>query len=549
MKTDRNNPHPAGSFRELWRVALPLILSCGSLSLMYVIDRIFLTWYSMDALAAVLPAGILHWTVVSVLLGTVQYTNTFVAQYEGAERKDRVAAAVWQGLYLGMAAGICLLVIIPFASPIFALVGHAPAVQKLEADYFSILVSAAVPMAMSGAIGCFYSGRGQTTVVMWVNFTAVGVNILLDYCLIFGNGLFPELGIRGAAVATVTAKIIELLLYSVLILRYRNRDGYRILKYRAFDPELFGRMIRYGLPTGFQWLADIAGFSVFIFLVGKIGTTELAATTIAFNLNTMAFIPVIGIGIAVMTLVGKRVGEGRPELAVRTAWQGFGLAGSWMLAFAAVYLFAPNFILKPYAMNTNPADFAPIRKLVIPLLWFVATYSFFDAMAIVFSSAVRGAGDTRFSLIFTFVAAWSLMVLPTFIVSVYYGGNLWLSWSALTTYIVVIGLGFLARFQLGKWKTMRVIETVLVEEPDSKTAETLPVAEPDLLDAPISTGEPGVSTPGFSVSVSLYRPVYTGRSPRTICSSDSIVGRSAGPVPMWCRWTIPCGSMRMSPPS
>ena len=68
---NRNNPHPPGSFRELWRVALPLILSCGSLSLMYVIDRIFLTWYSVDSLAAVMPAGLLHWTVLSVLLGTV----------------------------------------------------------------------------------------------------------------------------------------------------------------------------------------------------------------------------------------------------------------------------------------------------------------------------------------------------------------------------------------------------------------------------------------------------------------------------------------------
>jgi MATE family multidrug resistance protein len=484
---NRNNPHPAGSFRELWRVALPLILSCGSLSLMYVVDRIFLTWYSTDALAAVLPAGLLHWTVGSVLLGTVQYTNTFVAQYEGAGRKDRVATSVWQGLYLAAGGGLCLIVVIPFASQIFAMVGHTPALQKLEADYFSILVSAMGPMAMAAALGCFYSGRGQTTVVMWVHFTSAGVNILLDYCLIFGNGPFPELGIRGAAIATVIAKSIELLMYSVLILRYRNRDGYKILKYRAFDRELFSRMIRYGLPTGFQWLADIAGFALFIFLVGKIGTTELAATTIAFNLNTMAFIPVIGIGIAVMTLVGKRVGEGRPELAVRTTWLGFGMAGSWMIVFAAVYIFAPNFILQPYAMKSDPEEFAPIRELVIPLLWFVATYSFFDAMLIVFSSAVRGAGDTRFSLIFIFVGAWSLMVLPTFIVSKYYGGNLWLSWSACTTYIVVVGIGFLARFQLGKWKTMRVIESSLTDEPDSEAAETLPDVEPDVLGAPVAT--------------------------------------------------------------
>lgn len=475
MPADRS--HPPGSFRELWGVALPLILSCGSLSLMYVVDRIFLTWYSTEALAAVMPAGVLHWTVISLLLGTVTYTNTFVAQYDGARRKDRVVASLWQGIYLALAAGLLLVIFVPLADEIFALIGHAPAVQRQEAAYFSILVAAAVPMSMAGALACFFSGRGRTTVVMWVNFTAAGVNILIDYLLIFGTGPFPELGIRGAAIATVTAKTAELVLYVWLVLRYRDREGYRILEHRRFDRELFGRLLRYGLPTGFMWLAEVAAFAVFVFLVGQIGTTELAATTIAFNLNAMAFIPVIGIGIAVMTLVGKRIGEGRPELAVRTTWLAFALAGAWMLGFAAIYLFAPGFILAPYASGSDPAEFAPIRELVIVLLYFVATYSFFDAMAVVFSSAVRGAGDTRFSLIFTFLCGWLLMVLPTAIFTVYSGGNLWLSWTAATVYILVVGSGFLVRFQRGKWQSMRVIEPQ-VALADEAVAGEVPTGAP-----------------------------------------------------------------------
>src|SRR5580704_5080125 len=89
-------PEPGG-FRELMSVAVPLVLSCGSISLTIAIDRLFLTWYSTEALAASTPASGLYWAVVSALVGTVNYVNTFVAQYDGSRQPERIAAAVWQG--------------------------------------------------------------------------------------------------------------------------------------------------------------------------------------------------------------------------------------------------------------------------------------------------------------------------------------------------------------------------------------------------------------------------------------------------------------------
>src|SRR5271169_3316514 len=99
----------AGSFRELMSVAVPLVLSSGSLSLMITIDRLFLTRFSEDALAASLPAAALHWTVMSAFVGMINYGNAFVAQYEGAGRKDRVSASVWQGIFLAIGAGLIFL--------------------------------------------------------------------------------------------------------------------------------------------------------------------------------------------------------------------------------------------------------------------------------------------------------------------------------------------------------------------------------------------------------------------------------------------------------
>jgi len=453
-----SGPKP-GSLRELVAIALPLVLSSGSLSVMHVIDRIFLTWYSTEALAATTPAGLLHWTVMSVFIGTATYVNTFVAQYDGAGKKDRLVASVWQGVYLSVVAGTLLTAIfVPLSPLIFAAAGHAAKVQELENAYFSILCFGAVPMITAAALSAFFSGRGRTKVLMWVNFGIACINIVLDYGLIFGYGPFPEMGIRGAAIATVISQLSGVVMYVVLIIRERNRDGYAVFRHRRFDRELFGRLLRYGLPTGFQFFGDIAGFLVFIFLIGRLGPVQQAATNLAFNLNSMAFIPMMGFGTAVMTLVGKRIGEQRPELAVRTTWLAFGLCSVYMLTFCAIYVFLPDLILYPYAARKSPEEFAPIREIVHVLLLFVALYSFFDGMMIIFGSAVRGAGDTRFSLLFMLVTAWALMVAPTWIIWNYGEPSLIKGWTAVSVYIVVAGFGFLLRFQMGRWKSMSVIE-------------------------------------------------------------------------------------------
>ncbi len=464
---------PAGSFSEIFRIAIPLVLSSGSLSLMIFVDRMYLAWHSMDALAAALPAAALHWAVVSIAFGTGTYVNAFIAQYEGAGRKDRVAASLWQGVYLALVSGGLLLIFVPLAGPIFSLVGHDPAVRDMEAAYFSILCAGGTATVLAAVVSCFYSGRGHTMVVLYVNVSVLLMNVVLDYCLIFGPGPFPAWGIRGAAIATIFANVAAVTIYITLMTRPNVLREYPLWIMRRFDRELFGRLIRYGLPNGLQFGVDVGAFSLFIFLVGTIGKQQLAATNLAFNLNALAFIPMMGFGIAVMTLVGKRIGEGRPELAVQTTWKAFGLAGGYLLAFGGVVVVFPDLMISPFAMYIPAEQFAPVREHVIVLLRFVALFTFFDGMAIIFGSAVRGAGDTRFSLLFTFVTSWSLMVLPTAVAWMTIGLSLNVGWSACTIYVIVLGVGFVLRFQAGRWKSMQIIER------DSAEADPMPSLLPE----------------------------------------------------------------------
>ena len=453
-KTDR-----AGSLGELLTVAVPLVISYTTSALMYILDRMFLSWDSVESLAASLPAGVLHYNLAALAIGTVSYANAFVGQYEGAEQHQRIGPVLWQGIYLSLIAAVCLALFAPAAPAIFSSFGHGPEILKLEIDYFRIMCLGSFPLLLGTTLSCFYSGRGKTVVIMVANIIATVINVLLDYALIFGNFGFPRLGIEGAALATVAAFCVIPVIYILMMTLREQRGVFHLWTGRAFDRQLFVRLIRYGFPSGLQHFLDIACFTAFIQMVGALGTEKLSATSLVFNLNSLVFVPMMGLGTAVTALVGRRVGEGRSPLAVRTTWLAAGLGLAYVTIFCATYVFAPELILKPYGLAGKES----LRDLVVFLLKIVAVYSYFDALAIIFSSAIRGAGDTRFALVYSFSLGIVLLVIPTYIASFYGEAGFYYSWYAVTAFIFALAVGFIARFQQGKWMTMRVIEHTLPE--------------------------------------------------------------------------------------
>ncbi|MCL6450991.1 MAG: polysaccharide biosynthesis C-terminal domain-containing protein, partial [Acetobacteraceae bacterium] len=230
-------------------MAVPLILATGMWSVQQFVDRMFLTWYSPVAVAAAMPAGMLNFTLVCVFLGTVTYVDTFVAQYYGAGRNKMIGPTVWQGVYISMVGGLALLAIAPFSRHIFEFIGHDAAVIENEVVYFKILCLGSFPALAPAALAGFYAGRGKTWTLMWVNIAGTIVNIVLDYCLIFGRYRFPEWGIKGAAVATVISGCSVSIIYLLLILKSAYRNKYRTLKWQLNWP-LLARIVRFGLPNG-----------------------------------------------------------------------------------------------------------------------------------------------------------------------------------------------------------------------------------------------------------------------------------------------------------
>lgn len=450
--------HRENGYRQVLVIAFPLVLSMGSVAIMLFVDRMFLTWYSSEAVAASMPAGMLNFAMMTLFIGTAGYTSTFVAQYQGAGRPHRIGPSVWQGIYISLIGGAILLALIPFAGIFFRFVGHDAAILEKEIVYFRLLSLGATPVITSAAVSGFFSGRGRTWPVMWVNVLATTTNALMDYVLIFGHWGFPELGIVGAAIATNISASLMALVYLALLSRPKNNLQYRTLSGWRFERDLFTRLVRFGLPNGLQFFIDMAGFTAFVLFMGRFGATPLAAINIAMNVSILAVLPMIGVGIAISVLVGQSLGRNRPDLAERSVYSGAAICFIYMTTAAALYWFAPGIFLSLFAAQADAESFADIRPIAIVALRFVAVFSLFDTLNIVYSSALKGAGDTRYIMFMALILSIVGLVIPSYVALVLFDAGIEVGWGILTAYIIFLGFAFLARYMKGPWKSMRVIE-------------------------------------------------------------------------------------------
>lgn len=447
-----------GGYREVLAISLPLVVSMASTTVMLFTDRVFLGNYSIDAIAAAMPAGIANFLFMSFFMGVATYVNVFVAQYIGSGSPDRVGAALWQGIYFCVVAWVALALLYFMAGPMFSAGGHPSEVQRLEVTYFRILTLGAGLGVLGPALSCFYSGRGLTRPVMMVNLCAAMVNIPLDYALINGVWIFPEMGIAGAALATVIAWAVAAGLFAALIF---SRGNHRRFATRiwSFDRELFGRLMKYGLPGGVQFFVDMFAVTFFIFMIGRLGKAELAATNIVFSISTLAFLPMIGFSIGVSTLVGQSIGRGRPEEGGTAAASAAHITLTYMVLAGLAFVLAPQWLMNLFRPPVaEHQTFGAVMEAGVILLRFVAVYLVFQGLEIIYSGAIKGAGDTWFVMWTMLILSLGVMVCPVYVGIEYLGAGLYVSWIFITLYVFLLGLVFLLRFRGGKWKSMRVIE-------------------------------------------------------------------------------------------
>jgi MATE family multidrug resistance protein len=242
------------------------------------------------------------------------------------------------------------------------------------------------------------------------------------------------------------------------------RAAFGTLPRRTFDPALFRRLLRYGSPNGIQFALDLIAFNLFVVFLGRIGAVELEAANLAFAVNALAFLPLIGLGMTVSILVGQGIGGQQVDLARRAVRSAIFLSFAYNAAIGIGMLAIPDLILSIFVRAGDPSQI-PAFTAAIVYMRYITIYLVFDGIYIIFSHAIRGAGDTRFAMLAGLALSWGTLVLPTYIAHRMNASAATLWW-LLVGQVMLTGLVFFLRYRTGKWTRMRVIEAGPVFEVD-----------------------------------------------------------------------------------
>ncbi len=441
------------------RLALPLMISAGFISITLFTDRTLLFWQSELGASAAMGAGTLYWSLTCFPIGLLGYLSTFVSQYRGAAQGNRIGVAYQHAHALALALVPLFVLGIIFARSIYNWAGHSSELARLEAGYLQVLLIGGIGFLFYSVQCGLLTGQGRTGTVLAMDAVGTVVNLVLDVVLIFGFGPIPELGVIGAGLATTISFWMKIPIASWVIRRDAQLVGdYRVGTKSPWEIEMFRRLIVYGGPAGLQMLAEAGCFSVIMLQVGRLGELEMAATTLALGLNVLAFVPLIGLGIGVGVLVGQRLTEGRIDLARRTVTCALGITIVYTSLFAGMLGLAPSMMTWVYAWGTPPERFAQIQPLLLPLLGIIAMYCILDGWQVVFVGAIKGAGDTWFVLGATTIIS-CVVICCGMVAQSILGESLMLWWYTIAGWVAVMGLAFSARYFSGSWETKRVIET------------------------------------------------------------------------------------------
>ncbi len=444
------------TFRELIALALPMIASQASETMMLFVDRLFLSWFGKVSIAASMSGGLSAFVFTAFFAGTVGYTNAIVAQYYGAGRSDRCVEAATQGFYLSFAFLPFLLALVPLVHKLFVVVGHSPQQIELEYIYFRILMWGGIFVLLRQVLVGFFLGIGQTRIVMAANLIGMCINIPLNYILIFGKLGFPALGIRGAAFGTIAGSATIFLILLIAYLRHQYYREYdRFGRWRVY-PTLLRRLLRFGTPAGAELFLNVFAFNIFIQLMHSMGPDVAAAVTITFNYDMVAFIPMVGLGIAVTSLVGRQMGGGNPEGARKATYLAVRVGYSYAFVMMLLFIFGAGRLVSVFtgALTAEDAALIELAKAMIRL---AAIYTLADITQLVFSGALRGAGDTRFVMYISVGMHWLLGVGAVVLIRIVQVPPLQM-WLFFIGFVVVLGGLIFLRFRSGRWEHIKVIE-------------------------------------------------------------------------------------------
>ncbi len=448
------------TLRELFKIAMPMVVSQGTFAIMIFTDRYFMSQIDPVHMAAALGGGVATFFSFCFFSGLFSYANAMAAQYLGAGEKHKCAKVVTQGWIMTVMCVPLLGLITFFVSGLFEAMDHDPQQVELEKTYYQLLMIGIVITLAKVCISSYFAGIGRTRIVMVCDVWGLIINVPLAYVMVFGHLGFPALGIVGAGISTIIATLFAFLLFLYFYFRKQHREEFNVAQSFVYDRGVFRRFLRLGFPSGMELFLNVAAFNLFLLMFQSYGVTEGASAAIVFNWDILSFVPMIGLNIGMISMIGRFVGARDMAHTNEVITAGFfmGLVFSGSLAvifilfrFPLVEVFAPP-----------QGDFSEIRQLATFMMIGLSSYTMADAVIQVCGGVLRGAGDTRWLMYVSVALHWLMLVAEYFIIRVFELGPR-VAWIAFCVMIFAIAVVFLWRLVGNRWRDAEALELVMAE--------------------------------------------------------------------------------------
>ena len=445
---------------ELLRLALPMVVSQGTFAVMIFTDRYFMSQIDPVNMAAALGGGVASFFSFCFFVGLLSYGNALSAQYLGAGEPEKCPKVVTQGIVMTLMSAPFLTLITFLVAGIFETMGHEPAQVELERTYYLILMAGVLVTLAKVCLSSYFAGIGRTYVVMICDVFGLLVNVPLCYAMAFGKFGFPALGIVGAGISTVVATVLAFLLFVAFYLRREHREAFAVLDSFKVDLKILRRYWRLGFPSGLEMFLNVAAFNLFLLMFQSYGVAEGASAAIVFNWDVLSFIPMIGLHVAVISLIGRFVGARDMARTNEVIAAAFTLALCYSAVLAIVYSSLRFPLVDVFAPPSG--DFTAIRELAAFMMIGLSCYVMADGVILVSGGILRGAGDTRWLMVASVSLHWAMLVAQFFIIQVFeYGPKA--SWLAFVALVISIAATYAWRLHGGRWRDPERLERVMAE--------------------------------------------------------------------------------------
>lgn len=450
---------PSISLRSLLVLAWPIVVSRSTQVVIGLGDSLMVSHLGPNGLAATTTGAFNSFFVLMFPMGVVFIVSSFASQLHGSG--DQVGARRYgvYGLAVAAMTQLLCLAFIPLLGVILGLLEYTPEVRALMTEYLWIrLLSGGAAIGIE-VLANFYGGLGNTRLPMAINVGAMVMDLLGNWMLIGGHWGAPALGVAGAAWSSTFSTWIFFAIFAFVFLRdgLRPENGGRAIPAALRLGELW-RMLRFGVPSGFNWFFEFAAFNVFInIVVAGLGTTALAAFMAVFQVNSVSFMPAFALASAGAILVGQSIGAGRKDDVPRALRLTWAAAATWQGLVSLLYLGFPALLLAPFANEeARTAGFLVVGARMLRLS---SAWQLFDATGMVIAEALRAAGDTVFTMWSRTVIAWLIFMPGAWLtVRVWGGGDvgavIWV-----VAYIALLAGVLLLRFRAGAWRRIELVQT------------------------------------------------------------------------------------------